>query len=148
MLVREVMTKSVEIASPEDTIHDAARAMADEDCGALPVGENDRLVGMITDRDIVVRAIAQGKQPDECKVRDVMSREVKYVYDDETTDGLAQNMSELQIKRMPVIDRNKRLVGIVSLGDLANKGDTKHEAAEALSGISRPSDGASRHAHI
>jgi CBS domain-containing protein len=148
MLVRDVMTKSVEIASPDDTLHDAARTMADEDCGALPVGENDRLVGMITDRDIVVRAIAQGKQPDDCTVRDVMSRDVKYVYEDETTDGLAQQMAELQIKRMPVISRDKRLVGIVSLGDLANQGETKHEAAHALSGISQPSDEAARHAHI
>jgi len=148
MLVREVMTKSVEIASPNDTIHEAARLMADEDCGVLPVGENDRLVGMITDRDIVVRAVANGKQPDDCVVRDVMSREIKYIYEDETTDGLAHQMAELQIKRLPVINRNKRLVGIVSLGDLACQGNTRNEAAQALSGISRPTDGTAKHAHI
>jgi CBS domain-containing protein len=148
MLVRDVMTKSVEIASPSDTIHEAARAMANEDCGALPVGEKDRLIGMITDRDIVVRAIAQGKQPDDCTVRDVMSHEIKYVFEDETTDGLAQKMAELQIKRLPVINRDKRLVGIVSLCDLANQRDTRNDAAAALSGISRPSSGTATHAHI
>ena len=148
MLVRDVMTKSVEIASPEDTIQEAARMMAEEDCGVLPVGENDRLVGMITDRDIVVRAVAQGKQSDGCKVRDVMSQEIKYVFEDETTDDVAQQMAELQIKRMPVINRDKRLVGIVSLGDLATQGGTRNEASQALTGISRPSDGAARHAHI
>ena len=148
MLVRDVMTTSVEIVSPTDTIQDAARLMADEDCGALPVGENDRLVGMITDRDIVVRAVAMGKQPADCTVGDVMSREIKYIYEDETTDGLAQKIAELQIKRMPVINRDKRLVGIVSLGDLASQGDTEGEAARALSGISRRSDGAAKHEHI
>jgi CBS domain-containing protein len=148
MLVRDVMTTSVEIASPDDSIHEAARIMAAEDCGALPVGENDRLIGMITDRDIVVRAVAQGKRPDACIVREVMSDEVKYIYDDETTDGLAQKMAELQIKRLPVINRDNRLVGIVSLGDIANQGDTRSAAAQALRGISRPSDGPARHAHI
>jgi CBS domain-containing protein len=122
--------------------------MADEDCGVLPVAENDRLVGMITDRDIVVRAVAAGKDPDGCRIRDIMSPEVKYVFEDETTDDLAQQLAELQIKRMPVVDRNKRLVGIVSLGDIAVVRDSTHEAAAALSGISRPSTGVAAHAHI
>lgn len=148
MNVSDCMSRNVRLCSPNDSLRDAARAMKEADAGFLPVGENDRLVGMITDRDIVVRAVAAGKEPDECRIRDIMSPAVKYVFEDETTDDLAQQLAELQIKRMPVVDRNKRLVGIVSLGDIAVVRDSTHEAAAALSGISRPSTGAATHAHI
>jgi CBS domain-containing protein len=92
--------------------------MAEIEAGALPVGEDDRLVGMLTDRDITVRAVAAGLGPD-CPVREVMTHDVKYVYEDETIDDLARNIATLQVRRLPVLNRDKRLVGIVSLSDLA-----------------------------
>jgi CBS domain-containing protein len=105
MFIREVMTCDVRIASPDDTLESAARLMEDEDFGSLPVAENDRLVGMLTDRDITIRAVA--------------SSEVKYVYDDESVQDVAKVMGDLHVRRLPVLNRDKRLVGIVSLGDLA-----------------------------
>ena len=118
MRVSEAMSRDVRIASPDQTICEAARLMGEIDAGALPVGENDRLVGMITDRDIAVRAVAEDKPP-STKVRDVMSREVLYCYDDQELDEVAINMGDEQVRRMPVVNRDKRRVGIVSLGDLA-----------------------------
>jgi len=135
MNVREVMTPDVVIASPEDTLQRAAEMMIDIDAGVLPVGENDRLVGILTDRDITVRAVAAGKEPTECKVREVMSPEIRYIYEDESVEDAARNMTELQVRRLPVLNREKRLVGIVSLGDLALK--KKSDAADALRGVSR-----------
>ena len=135
MNVREVMTPDVVIASPEDTLQRAAEMMIDIDAGVLPVGENDRLVGILTDRDITVRAVAAGKEPTECKVREVMSPEIRYIYEDESVEDAARNMTELQVRRLPVLNREKRLVGIVSLGDLALK--KKSNAADALRGVSR-----------
>ena len=135
MYVREVMTSDVVIASPEDTLQRAAEMMIDIDAGVLPVGENDRLVGILTDRDITIRAVAAGKEPTECKVREVMSHEIRYIYDDELVEDAARNMTELQVRRLPVLNREKRLVGIVSLGDLALK--RKSDAADALKGVSR-----------
>lgn len=135
MQVSKVMTRDVKIASPEDTLQHAAQMMEDIDCGILPVGENDRLVGMLTDRDITVRAVAQGKAPDRCHVRDVMSHDIKYIYEDESVEDAARNMSQLRVRRLPVLNRDKRLVGIVSLGDLALKA-TK-PAASALKDVSQ-----------
>ena len=135
MHVSKVMTREVKLASPEDTLQHAAQMMDDIDCGILPVAEGDRLVGMLTDRDITVRAVAQGKAPDQCHVRDVMSRDIKYIYEDESLEDAARNMSQLQVRRLPVLNRDKRLVGIVSLGDLAIK-DTK-SAAGALKNVSQ-----------
>ena len=140
MQVREVMSKDVLIASPDDSIKKAANLMARVNCGALPVGENDRLVGMITDRDIALRAVAKGNPPDRCLVREVMSPGVKYVFEDETTEDAADSMSGLQVRRLPVLNRAKRLVGIVSLGDLALKHNAP--AATALKQISRPNGAA------
>jgi CBS domain-containing protein len=145
MRVRDIMTTSVECVSPDDTVHDAARKMTEEDCGALPVTENDQLVGMITDRDIVTRAVAKGYDPDECYVREIMSTDVKYVRDDETTDTLAHTMSDLQVKRMPVVNKDHRIVGIVALCDVGQNSST--EASVALDGLSKPNS-AAIHAHI
>ena len=100
------------------------------------MGENDRLVGMITDRDIAIRGVAKGKGP-KAKVRDVMSKEVKYCFEDEDLDHICRNMAELQMRRLPVLNRDKRLVGILSLGDLAVK-HASAEASTALEGISQP----------
>ncbi len=111
--------------------------MKDIDAGALPVGEYDRLVGMLTDRDITVRAVALGKAPDTCRVREVMSPDIKYLYEDESLEDAARNMGDLQIRRLPVLNRDKRLVGIVSLGDVALK--KKDSAGDALKDVSRRS---------
>jgi CBS domain-containing protein len=137
MKVHEVMTRDVRVANPDQTIRDAAKIMSDIDAGVLPVGENDHLVGMITDRDIAVRAVAKGKGP-ETPVRDAMSTEVKYCFEDEDVDHVARNMGDLQVRRLPVVNRDKRLVGIVSLGDLATSPETADEAGEALTDISQP----------
>jgi CBS domain-containing protein len=134
MRVSEAMTRDVRVANPGQSIREVARMMDEIDAGALPVGENDRLVGMITDRDIAVRAVAQGKGPDT-PVRDVMSREVKYCYEDEDLEHVAENMGELQVRRLPVVSRDKRLVGIVALGDIARSEDhgTTGQATEQVS---------------
>src|SRR5215471_9413420 len=136
MKVKDAMTRQVRIAAPDDTIRHAAAAMAMLDAGVLPVGERDKLVGMITDRDIAIRGIAEGKGPD-AKVRDVMSQEVKYCFEDEDVSHVAENMGELQLRRLPVMNRDKRLVGIVSLADLAIQGSLPR-TAKALHGISQP----------
>jgi CBS domain-containing protein len=119
MIVSEVMTPDVRIASPQDTLQSAAHTMEQQGFGSLPVSENDRLVGMLTDRDITIRAVARGLAPQQCTVGEVMSSDLKYVYDDESVDAAAVKMADLQIRRLPVLNRSKRLVGIISLGDLA-----------------------------
>lgn len=135
MRVNEAMTRDVRIANPNEPIQEAARLTASLDAGALPVGDHDRLVGMITDRDIAIRGIAAGKGPD-AKIRDVMTTEVKYCFDDQDLDEVTRNMGDIQVRRLPVVDREKRLVGILSLGDIAgSSGDGS--AGEALKGISR-----------
>ena len=134
--VAEVMTPEVRIAQPDDTVQQAAQLMSEEDTGVLPVGEGDRLVGMVTDRDIAVRLGAEGKDPTETTVREVMTPEVKYVFEDEDVGHAAQVMAEQQIRRLPVMNRDKRLVGIVSLGDLATE-QPPHIAGHALSEVSQ-----------
>ena len=136
MNISEVMSQDVKIASPKDTLRRAAQLMRDIDAGVLPVGENDRLVGMLTDRDITVRAVAEGKAPDTCQVREVMSPEIKYVYEDESLDAAARIVGELQVRRLPVLSRDKRLIGIVSLGDVALM--EKDSAGDALKEVSAP----------
>ena len=137
MKVRDIMTRDVRVASPSDNLKRAAQIMEEHDFGMLPVGDEGRLVGMLSDRDITIRAVARGVSPDSGKVRDIMSAEVKYVYDDDTVEDAARSMSDLQVRRLPVLDRDKRLVGIVSLGDLATNGESE-DAGDALSNISRP----------
>lgn len=135
MKISDAMTRDVVVASPTETICDAAKQMASIDAGVLPVGENDRLVGMITDRDIAVRAVAQGLGPDT-PIREVMSEEVLYCFEDDTVDEVARNMGDQQVRRLPVLDRDKRLVGIVSIGDLA-RCEPGRETAEAMAGIAQ-----------
>ena len=136
MQIRELMTTDVEVIRPDDTLQTAAQTMADLNAGALPVGENDRLVGMITDRDITVRAVAKGCDPEKTRVREVMSSEIRYCFEDEGSEAVARKMGEWQIRRLPVLNRDKRLVGIVSLGDLAI-GGAEEESKEALEEISQ-----------
>jgi CBS domain-containing protein len=113
--------------------------MAELDAGALPVGEHDRLVGMITDRDIAIRAVAHGKSP-ETRIRDVMTDDVKYCFDDQDVDDVADNMADIQVRRLPVLDRDKRLVGIIAIADIAS-GEEPMVVGEAVCGISEPSGG-------
>ena len=136
MKISDYMSKDVQIAEPDQTMMQVAQTMASLDAGVLPVREDDRLVGMITDRDIAVRGVAMGKGPDT-EIREVMSSDVKYCYDDEDVEEVLRNMGDLQLRRLPVLDRSKRLVGIISLGDLATTGEMV-ETGEALSGISKP----------
>jgi CBS domain-containing protein len=136
MKALEMMTDSVELISPDETIGDAARKMSELDVGALPVGDSDKLVGMITDRDITVRAVAKGLDP-ETKIRTVMTNGVKYCFEHEEIDDIAQNMADIQVRRLPVLNQSKRLVGIVSLADVAT--NSSLAAGQALSGISLPS---------
>ena len=145
MKIGNCMTRDVQIASPNQTLRDAAITMAGLDAGVLPVGDNDRLVGMITDRDIAVRGVAEGKGPDAF-VRDVMSTEVKYCFEDEDVTDVLKNMGDLQVRRLPVLDRDKRLVGIVSIGDLATSGAAT-KAGKALGDISQHGGQHSQAAH-
>lgn len=137
MKVREVMTKDVAVTNPDQSISEAARMMAECDAGALPVGDKDRLVGVITDRDIAIRAVARHLLPDT-PVRDVMSTEVLYCYEDEDLEHVAKNMGDNQVRRLPVVSRDKRLVGIVSFGDVS-RSVKRGTAGEAIAQISEPS---------
>lgn len=136
MRVAEVMCTDVCIVSADETIRDAAKLMDDIDAGALPVSDGDRLVGMITDRDIAVRAVAAGKGVDTA-VKDIMTGEVMYCFEDEDVQHVVENMGDIQVRRLPVMNRQKRLVGIVSLGDLATV-HSPESAGIALSGIAQP----------
>ena len=136
MKVKQAMTTEVRVASPDQTIRDAARLMAELDAGALPVAENDRLVGMITDRDIAVRAVAEGL-PADTPISEIMSHEVLYCFEDQALDDVARNMGQVQVRRLPVVSRDKRLVGILSLGDVASTA-SDGKAGAALGKISRP----------
>jgi len=136
MQVRECMTTDIKLINPETTIREAAGLMREQDTGFLPVGENDRLVGTLTDRDIAIRAVYEGKDPNTAKVREAMSEHIVYCFDDADTAEAARLMADKQIRRLAVLNHDKRLVGVVSLGDLADR--AHDEAAEqALEGVSR-----------
>lgn len=135
MRIADIMTKDVHVASPDDTVATIAREMARNDIGFLPVGDNDRLVGMITDRDIVVRCVADGRD-DRTRVADIMTADVKYCFDDEEVSDVARSMGDEQVRRLPVVDRNKRLVGVVSLADAARRDPSL--AGIGLQGVTNP----------
>jgi len=138
MQIKDIMTPKPECVSPEDSLQDAARRMRNLDVGPLPVCDNDRLAGMITDRDIVVAAVAEGRNAQTTKVREAMSSGVFYCFEDEDIETAARTMQERQVRRLLVLDRDKRLVGIVSLGDLATEtGDTR-KSGEVLQEVSEP----------
>ncbi len=139
MQVKEVMTRGVECISPTASLEEAARKMRDLDVGPLPVcGDNDRLVGMITDRDITVRAIAEGQNPKTARVQDIMTPDITYCFDDQDVSEAAQIMKEHQVRRLVVLNRDKRLVGIISLGDLAVQARDEGLSSETLERISEP----------
>jgi CBS domain-containing protein len=135
MNVSDVMTREVQVASPEQSIRDAAQLMMKIDAGTVPVGKDQKLVGMLTDRDIAVRAVAKGLGPDT-PVREIMSADVKYCFEDQSIEEVARNMADIQVRRLPVVNRDKRLVGILSLGDLAVRSNCSTN--EALRGVSTP----------
>ena len=139
MNVADVMTSPVETISPEQTVGEAAQLMQQLDTGVLPVGENDRLVGMVTDRDIVMRVLANGRGPD-APVREAMTESVLYCFEDDSIEDAARQMGDAQVRRLPVMNRDKRLVGIIALGDLALAADSGVVDA-AITGISeRPEE--------
>lgn len=140
MKAKDIMTKNPKCVTPETSVREAARLMKQEDVGVLPVVErdgSDRLVGIVTDRDIAIRGVGQGKPP-QANIREVMSDEVCYCFDDDDTEDVIENMSDLQVRRLPVVDHDKRLVGIVALSDLA-RGGARSATGEALNDIARPS---------
>jgi CBS domain-containing protein len=145
MKVKQAMTSEVRVASPDQTIREAAQLMAELDAGALPVAENDRLVGMITDRDIAVRAVAEGL-PADTLISEIMSREVLYCFEDQALDDVARNMGQVQVRRLPVVNRDKRLVGIVSFADLART-EQPTTVGRAVSHVSEPGGKHSQTAH-
>ena len=134
---KDVMSREVKVIGPEMSIREAAQTMQDGDFGMLPVSEGDRMIGAISDRDIAIRAVAKGKGP-ETKVREVMSEGIHWAFDDDTVQHAAELMSEHQVRRLPILNRDKRLVGIVSLGDFAIHTSEIQPAAAALSKISEP----------
>lgn len=138
MRVSEVMTRNAECTRPKATLRQAAERMKELDVGALPVCENDRLVGILTDRDITVRCVAEGRDPRTETVSEAMSSQAYYCYEDSDVAEAAELMREKQVRRLPVLDHEKRLVGIVALGDLAAEDGAEQLAGHALEGISMP----------
>lgn len=135
--ISDIMSRDVKVISPDATIEEAAKCMRDGDFGMMPVGEDDRMIGAISDRDIAIRAVALGLDG-RAKVRDVMSEGIRWAFDDEPVERAAAIMREEQIRRLPIVNREKRLVGILALADIAVDKDEKKPAAEALTGISQP----------
>lgn len=136
MIVKDIMTKNVRIADPDQKIDEIAKLMRDEEFGVMPVGENDRLIGMITDRDICCRAVADDRDPKTTTVRDIMSEELLYCFEDKNVEDILENMAEQQIRRMPVLSKEKRLVGIISLGDISLA--IQEKVGPTLERISKP----------
>jgi CBS domain-containing protein len=136
MEIRDAMTKGVRVARPDAPVIELARRMRDEDIGSIPVAENDRLIGMVTDRDIVTRCVAETVDLSQVRARDVMSPKVLYCFENDSVVDVLANMREQQVRRLPVVNRDKRLVGVVSIGDLSQI--EAQSAGTALQGISRP----------
>lgn len=141
--IADVMTRGAHTLKPDDSVILAAQTMDELDVGALPVCDGDRLVGLVTDRDIVLRAVAKNRLNDSIRLKDVMSHEVLWCYEDEPVDDVLDDMVQRQIRRLPVMDRDKKLVGIVSLGDVAAKTQNSGVAG-ALGEISLPAAPARR----
>jgi CBS domain-containing protein len=138
MEIREIMTRDVEVVAPNASLQTAAQRMKELNVGSLPVCDGERLLGMVTDRDITIRATAGGKNPTQTPVSDTMSSGITYCFEDQPVNEVAQVMEEKQIRRLPILNRQKKLVGIVSLGDLAVDGNSKEMAGEAITEISQP----------
>jgi CBS domain-containing protein len=137
--LKDIMTRNVEVIQPESSLWEAAQRMAALDVGMLPVCSGDQLVGMLTDRDITVRATAEGRDPKTTRVHEVMTPEVVHVFEDDDVSAAAQIMSEQQIRRLVVLNQSKQLAGIVSLGDLAVHGGDTQQVGQTLEDVSDPS---------
>ena len=140
--VSDIMSRNARTVMPGESIQRAAELMRDEDVGALPVVDGQRLVGMVTDRDITMRAVAEDRLPSSTSVRDVMSEKIYYCFEDDDIEDAAQCMAENQVRRLPILNRDKRLTGIVSLADIAQSGEECEK--RALEGVSEPSSEARR----
>lgn len=123
MKIQDIMTKTVDWIAPDMVLKDAARKMKEDDVGFLPIGEDDKLIGMLTDRDIVLNCIAEGKNPAQLTAKEAMHEGVCYLFEDQSVEEAADNMARNKVRRMPVLNRDKRLVGVVSLGDIAACGE-------------------------
>lgn len=139
MKIRDLMTRNPEIVSPDANLVEAAEKMRELNVGVIPVCDGQRLVGMLTDRDITIRGTAGGVDPTRAKVRDFMTPEIHYCFADQEVEDAARIMEEKQIRRLPILDKDMSLIGIVSLGDIAVDADNEHLKAEALTEISEPS---------
>ena len=137
MKISEIMSQDVTVARPQDSLQSVAKQMAAIDAGSIPVCDGERLQGMITDRDIVIRAVSEGRSF-ETAVSEVMTPDVEYCYDDDDIGATADKMAELQVRRLPVLNRDKRLVGIVALGDIARQAKDR-TTGQTLEEISKPS---------
>lgn len=137
MRISETMTKDVRLLRPEQSIREAAEAMREIDAGMVPITDGDRLIGIITDRDIAIRAVGNGK-PCDTPVKEIMSRDVCYCFDDQDVSDVADNMAQIKVRRLPVVDREKRLVGIVSIADIALSDGSGDATTEAVCGVSVP----------
>jgi CBS domain-containing protein len=139
MQLSDIMTSNPVVLGPDTMLREAAQKMRELDSGVMPIGENDRLVGMLTDRDITVRATADGKDPNTTPVREVMSSDVLYCFEDEEIDAAARKMAQHQVRRLIVLNREKRLVGIASLGDLAVHAPSNRLPGDVTEAVSEPS---------
>lgn len=137
MKIKEIMTPSAEIVQPQTTVKDAAARMKALDVGVMPVGESDRLVGMLTDRDIAVRTVAEGKDPARTQVGDVMTPEITYCFEDQDLTEAGELMKKDKVRRLVVLNSDKRMVGMCTIGDVAVHGDHS-AAAEILAEVSKP----------
>ena len=135
MQIKDIMSKNVEIISPDTFLNEIARRMHQRDCGCILIAKDDRLVGVITDRDLVIRGMSEGHNPLSTKAKDLMSKKVLYCRDTDETMDVSLNMAKNKIRRLPVLDENKRLVGIVSLGDMAANLEDHNICGKALGHI-------------
>lgn len=137
MKVGEIMSKHVQLVKPHDSLHETAKKMKEKDLGCVFVEEQDRLVGVVTDRDIVVRGISEHKNLESLKIKDVMTQKVLYCYEEDSVESVAQNMAKNQVRRLPVLNKDKRLVGVISIGNISHH--SIKDAGEALKEICKKS---------
>lgn len=128
MKIKDIMSKKVTVVSPETLLHDVAKQMQKHDCGSILVAKDDRLVGIITDRDLALRCVAKSHDLAKIKAEQVMTKKILYCHDDDEMEDVALNMTKNKVRRLPVLDKNKRLVGIISLGDMASHSTEHHQA--------------------
>ncbi len=140
MQIAQIMTRDPEVVTSDFILKDGALKMQQLDVGLLPIRDGDRLVGMLTDRDITLRATAEGRDPTKTQVREVMTPEVVYCFEDQDVSEAAKLMQEKQIRRLPILNREKRLVGIVSLGDVAVHSGAEKIVSETIKGMSEPAE--------